>query len=124
VPEPLAEPMQAAIRAMASRQLDEAEIILDGLLTAAPDWAEAWNKRATLAYIRGDDIEAVADILATLALEPRHFGALSGLGQICLRQGEPEVAKLAFEAALRINPRLDGIADVLGELANPRRSLN
>ncbi len=73
-----------------------------------PDFAEAWNKRATVNYILGRYDDSVADIEKTLALEPRHFGALSGLGLINLALGREREALEAFEAALRIHPYLPG----------------
>ena len=80
------------------------------------DWAEAWNKRATLYFLQDRDEESVADIEATLKLEPRHFGALGGFGQICLRQDEPVSARIAFEKALLVNPHLDGVREIVHEL--------
>ena len=56
--------------------------ILDRVITLQPGWAEAWNKRATVFYLMGDYTRSVADIREVLALEPRHFGALAGLGMI------------------------------------------
>jgi tetratricopeptide (TPR) repeat protein len=101
--------MEASIAAIASRRFDDAQALLDDLVRAHPLWPEAWNKRATLAFLRGHDVESVRDIRRTLEMEPRHFGALSGLAQICLRNGAPEVALLAFEAALSLNPHLSAV---------------
>jgi tetratricopeptide (TPR) repeat protein len=109
VPAERGDSMQRAIQAIARRQFEAAEQELDRLIALAPDWPEAWNKRATLYYLLERDTEAVADIIQTLLLEPRHFGALSGLGMICLRHDEPEAARAAFAAALAIHPHLDQI---------------
>jgi tetratricopeptide (TPR) repeat protein len=98
--------MDAAIAAIAAKRFEEAQAMLDDLVRAHPLWPEAWNKRATLAFLRGRDADSARDIRRTLEMEPRHFGALSGLAQICLRNGSPEAALLAFEAALRLNPHL------------------
>ena len=68
------------------------------------DFAEAWNKRVTVNYLRGRYDAAVLDIQKTLELEPRHFGALSGLGLINLALGREREALRAFEAALRTHP--------------------
>ncbi len=108
--------MTAAIDAMAQRRLAEAATLLDALVFEQPDWAEAWNKRATLRFIEGRDTDAVDDIVRTLALEPRHFGALSGFGQICLRNGALIEAKAAFMIALTINPHLLGITEAIAEI--------
>jgi tetratricopeptide (TPR) repeat protein len=102
--------MAEASRALAEAQHPQARTLLDGLVAAAPDWAEAWNKRAVLAFVEGRDAESLEDIARTLELEPRHFGAAAGLGQICLRQDRPREALAAFDIALRINPHLDGVA--------------
>lgn len=92
---------------IAAQRYDIAETRLERLLRACPDYAEAWNKRATLYYLQQRDAESVHDIHRTLELEPRHFGALCGLGEILLSNGESEDALFVFHAALRLNPHLD-----------------
>jgi tetratricopeptide (TPR) repeat protein len=75
----------------------------------APNFAEGWNKRATALYLLGRFQDSMKDIDKTLALEPRHFGALSGLG-LCNAQLDKEKEALdAFEKALAINPNMPGI---------------
>lgn len=101
--------MNTAIAAMASKRFAEAQTILDELVRQQPLWPEAWNKRATLAFLQGRDAESARDIRRTLQMEPRHFGALSGFAQICLRNQQPTAALIAFEAALRINPHLASV---------------
>ena len=61
--------------------------LLDKLIVLQPDWAEAWNKRATVRYLMDDEQGSMADIARVLVLEPRHFGALSGMGMILERGG-------------------------------------
>ena len=90
--------------AMRGGELDRALALADELVEGAPEFAEGWNRRATLHYLRGDDDLSVRDIRETLALEPRHFGAISGLGLIFLRRGDLEAALDAFEQVLRISP--------------------
>lgn len=111
--------LQRAISGIARRRFTEAEQLLDELVRAAPRWAEAWNKRATLLYLQQRDAESIADIRATLQLEPRHFGAICGFGQICLRHGETAAAVSAFGAALQLNPHLDSVRAMLAELEPP-----
>ena len=71
-----------------------------------PEFAEAWNKRATVRYLMNDFVGSVEDIKRTLVLEERHFGALSGLGLIYDALDQKEAAVQAFEAALKIHPHL------------------
>ena len=106
---------------LAAREFAAAEAKLSALIDACPDYAEAWNKRATLFFVMKRDLESVEDICRTLEIEPRHFGALAGLGQILARHGRADLAEIAFAAALRLNPRLDGVAAVLENLrAGPK----
>lgn len=92
--------------AMASRVFPVAITSFNRLIARTPDFAEAWNGRATLHYLMGNDEASIRDIEETLRLEPRHFGALSGLGLIMLRNDRPEVALRSFEAALEVHPHL------------------
>jgi Tfp pilus assembly protein PilF len=118
-----AQKMELAIRAMAAKRLDASEAYLTDLVAHYPEWAEAWNKRATVYFIRGDDSSALVDIAQTIDLEPRHFGALSGLGMICERQNEPEAAIFAYRCALHVHPQLEPIqhrmATLLASTATP-----
>ena len=91
-----------------ANDLDRAETLYGRVTELDPDFAEGWNRRATIRWMSGDFAGSVADIQRTLALEPRHFGALSGLGQIYSELGEAERAVAAFEAALEINPHMPG----------------
>ncbi len=77
---------------------------IDMILRAKPDFAEGWNKRATVHYLMGEYEQAIADIDRTLELEPRHFGALSGLGMSNLKLGRDAAAADAFRRLLAISP--------------------
>lgn len=97
--------MKRIVAAMGSKDLDEALIASTELVELDPDFAEAWNKRATIHYLMGDLNSSVEDIHRTLQLEPKHFGAISGLGLIFLRKGNLSAALEAFEQVLRITPQ-------------------
>ena len=108
--------MEQGIVLMSTRQLDEALKVFDDLVEIAPDYAEAWNKRATVHFLLGNLADSIADVDVTLKLEPRHFGALSGLGQIEMQRGDPEAALSAFEAAVLVHPHLPGTRGIIQEL--------
>jgi Flp pilus assembly protein TadD len=117
-PDPAAESLMAqAVNALATGKFATARPLLDELVAHYPDWAEAWNKRATLAFVEDRDADAVADITQTLLLEPRHFGAVAGFGQICLRHGHVHEARAAFAVALALNPHLDSIREMVDEFS-------
>jgi len=75
----------------------------------APDFAEGWNRRATARYLAGDFEGSREDVAKTLALEPRHFGALSGLGLINAAEDKGEAAIEAWEDALKVNPNMPSV---------------
>ena len=79
---------------------------LNQAVSAEPELAEAWSRRAAVFYLLGDFPSAVADIRQTLALEPRHFGALAELGAIYMRLEDFDAARQALTKALEINPHL------------------
>lgn len=99
--------MAQGVRALARRELAQALTRFDQMVKRAPEFAEAWNRRATVHYMMGNYRASVGDIQRTLTLEPRHFGALSGLGVIYDGIQQPAAALRSFEAALEINPHLD-----------------
>lgn len=100
--------MENAVLAMAVDDFASAERALDQVVRLAPDYAEGWNRRATLYYITGRIDASLADIETVLALEPRHFGALSGQGLCHLAKDELAAAAAAFELALQVNPQMEG----------------
>jgi len=108
--------MSWANQAIAGKQYPLALDILDQVVILKPDFAEAWNKRATVHFLADDYAAALADIRRTLALQPRHFGALSGLGLILDDTGHEEKAMEAFRMSLEINPLLDKVRESLERL--------
>lgn len=89
---------------------------LTALTDHAPDFAEGWNARATAYFQTGEYGPSISDIGRTLTLNPRHFGALSGLAMILEEIGDPAGALEAYKAALAINPHLDGVDEAVERL--------
>lgn len=102
------EAMKSGIRAMSGGRIDEAIRRFTEVVEMAPEFAEGWNKRATAYYLNGEPAMSMRDIQKTLSLEPRHFGAISGMGLIFLQQGDEESALDAFEEVLKIYPLAPG----------------
>jgi tetratricopeptide (TPR) repeat protein len=90
--------------------------LLDSVVLLAPDYAEGWNRRATVYFRMGDFGHALDDIQRTLTLEPRHFQAIAGLGIILRSLDRKEQAIQALKAALEIHPFLDGVAEAIEDL--------
>ena len=95
--------VQIAIRA---RKLDLALDLLGRVVQVLPEYAEGWNRRATVYFLMGRDAESVADIQKVLEIEPRHFGALTGLGLIHMRASNWKSAIASFKRALEVHPYL------------------
>lgn len=96
--------MTNAVAAMSSGRYTVALTLLDELVTKESEFAEAWNRRATVHYLLGNYKQSLSDIEQTLSLEPRHFGAISGIGMIMLKLGKTDKALHAFERVLDISP--------------------
>lgn len=93
-----------------ARELDAALATFDEVVARRPEFAEGWNKRATLRFLMGDHEGSLKDCDEVLQRNPTHFGALSGAGQNHLLLGRPEQALHAFQRALEVNPNLAGAA--------------
>jgi tetratricopeptide (TPR) repeat protein len=109
--------MMRAKAAMEAQQMDVAQKLLDSLVKLRPDYIEAWNRRATLYYLRNDYARSLQDIEQVLVREPRHFGALAGLGMIMQDIGDEKRALDAFRKALAINPHLEKVPDLIKSLS-------
>ncbi|MFT7471575.1 MAG: Flp pilus assembly protein TadD [Kiritimatiellia bacterium] len=100
----VAQLMLVGTQRMNTQRYAEAMVVFNRLTESFPDYAEGWNKRATLHYVLGNLDESVSDIEKTLELEPRHFGALSGLGMVFIQRKELSKAKRAFEDLIEVHP--------------------
>src|ERR1700742_3165680 len=109
--------MVRAKAAMDAQQMDVALKLLDATIKLRPDYTEAWNRRATLYYLKNDYAHSAADNAQVLAREPRHFGALAGLGLIMQDLGDDKRALDAFRKALAINPYLEKLPDLVKTLS-------
>ena len=115
------EMMRWGVEALNTQDYPTALKLFDSLVEAAPEFAEGWNKRATVRFLVGNYEGSIEDIRKTLALEPRHFGALSGLGMIHTNQERWFAAMAAFEQALRIHPHLIGVRHTINKLQQQLR---
>jgi len=108
--------MVRAKAAMDAQKTDVALKLLDATIKLRPDYIEAWNRRATLYYLKNDYAHSLEDIQQILVREPRHFGALAGLGFIMQDIGDEKRALEAFRKALAINPHLEKVPEFVKSL--------
>ncbi|MBI5322044.1 tetratricopeptide repeat protein [Bradyrhizobium sp.] len=108
--------MSRAKTAMDAQKMDIALKLLDSVVKLRPDYTEAWNRRATLYYLKNDYVHSMQDIQQVLIREPRHFGALVGLGMIMNDLGDEKRALEAFRRALAVNPHLEKVPDMVKSL--------
>ena len=108
--------MVRAKAAMDAQKYDVALKLLDAVVKLRPDYVEAWNRRATVYYLQNDYQRSLEDIEQVLVREPRHFGALAGLGMIMQDLGDDKRALDAFRKALAVNPYLDKLPDMVRTL--------
>src|SRR6201996_1442624 len=108
--------MSRAKAAMDAQQMDVALKLLDAVVKLRPDYIEGWNRRATLYYLQNDYAHSLQDIEQVLVREPRHFGALAGLGMIMQDLGDDKRALDAFRKALAVNPYLDKLPEMVKTL--------
>jgi tetratricopeptide (TPR) repeat protein len=108
--------MTRAKAAMDAKNIDIALKLLDSVVKLRPDYVEAWNRRATLYYLKSDYRHSLEDIQQVLIREPRHFGALAGLGMIMQDIGDDKRALDAFRKALAVNPYLEKVPDLVKTL--------
>jgi phage shock protein A len=116
------EGLEQATRAISERDFEAAELRLDRLVEDYPDYAEAWNKRATLRFLQGRDTDSVHDIRRTIELEPRHFGAICGFAQICLRRQRDDLALFALQRAQEVHPTMASVREAISQLSARKAS--
>ncbi|TIX11046.1 MAG: hypothetical protein E5V41_27670 [Mesorhizobium sp.] len=109
--------MQWSQKAMEDQKYDVALDFLDQVVTLQPTYAEGWNRRATLHFMMKNYGKSMSDIDHTLHLEPRHFGALSGLAQIMAETGHKQSALEAWQKVLAIYPMMRSAQDQVGTLS-------
>lgn len=108
--------MARANVAIAAKQYDLALQLLDSVVRLSPDYLEGWNRRASVYYLQDRYTEALADLQQVLSREPRHFGALGGLGYIMREIGDERRALIALRRALEIDPHLDKVPELVRRL--------
>jgi tetratricopeptide (TPR) repeat protein len=109
--------MSRAAEASKDENKDDAITVLDSVVDLAPDYAEGWNRRATMFFLKKDYERSLLDIREVLAHEPRHFGAWAGLGRILQDVGNDKRALAAYRKALALNPHLDGMKKMVENLS-------
>ena len=109
--------MQWSQKAMDDQKFDVALDFLDQVVTLQPKYAEGWNRRATVHYMMRNFGKSMSDIDQTLQLEPRHFGALSGLAQIMAATGHKQSALEAWQKVLAIYPMMRSAQDQVATLS-------
>ncbi len=102
--------------AVEAKNLDLAVKLLDSVVVLKPDYVEGWNRRATINFMRKDYVRSIEDIRQVLAREPRHFGALAGLGMIMEELGDDKRALEVYRKAVEINPHMQRIPDLIKSL--------
>jgi tetratricopeptide (TPR) repeat protein len=108
--------LQRGISEMNGEHFDDAIATFTRIIELKPDFAEGWNKRATVYYLAGDYRHSLTDCDEVIKRNPQHFGALSGYGQIYLQLDQPERALEYFRRALEVNPNLDGVQAAIDRL--------
>ena len=104
--EKLTQSLSKGSELMAEGELESAYKIFSTIIDSAPDWAEGWNKRATVLYLMGRYYDSLNDIDEALKLESRHFGALSGQGLVQIKLGNYEKAIKSYQAVQKIYPSI------------------
>lgn len=108
--------MNRALAATDEEEYPLALDFLDRIITLEPGYAEGWNRRATIHFLNDDYGKAIADLEQVLAIEPRHFGALAGLGTMLRELGHEQLALDAYRQALALDPVMSEVQKAIDEL--------
>ena len=109
--------MKWAGDAVEAKKYDVALDFLDQVIVLSPTYPEGWNRRATVHFMMQNFGKSMADIERTLELEPRHFGALSGMAEIMKTTGRKELALDAYQRVLAIYPMMRSAQNQVSELS-------
>ena len=112
---------EKAVSLMAASRFGEALAAFSTIIKKRPEFAEAWNKRATIYYMVGEFDLSLKDCAEVMKRNPHHFGALSGYGQIYLQLGELERSLEYFQRALKVNPDMPGAVQAVQMLEQQLR---
>jgi tetratricopeptide (TPR) repeat protein len=102
--------------AIESKDLDLAVQLLDGVVEFKPEYVEGWNQRATVYYMKKDYTRALADLAQVLKREPRHFGALFGVGVIMQEFGDDKRALDVYRRAMELDPHMKRVPELVKTL--------
>ncbi len=108
--------MTRALQATQAKSYPLALTLLDAIVDLQPDWAEGWNKRATVRFLAGDTQGSMADVAQTLKRDPKHLGALAGMGAMLEEAGLKDQALRAYERGLEIAPAYRPMKDAVERL--------
>ena len=114
--EKLTQSLSKGSELMAEGELESAYKIFSTIIDSAPNWAEGWNKRATVLYLMGRYYDSLNDIDEVLKLESRHFGALSGQGLVQIKLGNYEKAIKSYQAVQKIYPSIRAATVMIPQL--------
>lgn len=108
--------MERVLKAVAEQRLELAAKLSDAIVELEPGFAEGWNRRALVAYLQGDQENALDALTRALAIEPNHFKALDGIAQIMRERGDKAAALKAYRKLLEINPFWEGAQEAADQL--------
>jgi tetratricopeptide (TPR) repeat protein len=108
--------MERVLKAVAEQRLELAAKLADTIVTLEPGFAEGWNRRALVAYLQGDQQNALDALSRALALEPSHFKALDGMAQIMRERGDKAAALKAYRKLLDVHPYWEGAQEAMEQL--------